>query len=668
MEYRPNFPTFAKSINNFNLDYPMSSHIRHHLYIFIVALCVSTLSGYAQKYIVEIPIRDASTRRAFASEHYKCSCHVINPSDSSLVVRTWLIDGDTYTTPLYFKSSSYLVKVFATNIETGSTEDYETVWTTVNTSDAKGKIIRLPTIYLPRRKEKRLKEVEVTASKVKLYYKGDTLVFNADAFILPQGSRLDALIEQLPGVEMNRSGVIYCNGKKVEERLLNGKDLFNGKREVMLKNLGAYTVKDIAVYDKSGRLSELFEQDMDDKNYVMDVRLKRDYRHGFLVNAEGGYGTHNRYLGKLFGMWFSENVSMSVYGGANNLSDESTPGKNDGAWSRDRMGSGVRSRYYGGVTYLASNVDAKWEIKGNAEAARSIFDSQTNTVRQNYLSSGDTWNYSYNSFLNRSTSITTGHTFFTKFGRKVQLTINPLFKYSRFNSDSRLIDVALDRQLETASRNLLDSIYLYGVNGSTEGILNRSISETAAAGHNVNSSLSADANINIGNHPATLLSLSASASLDGSHTDRMQHYGLKFNSLSGVDKDELRHFKDYPVEKYSYLGFASVKRFFKTGRAMLPVKLTYSITHSRNTDTSNMFIVDGQSEALSIPDSYRSFIMQTRQNIIPELENGRVHGNFYSSFGLSIPIALLQRTIDYDGRGTHERLKRRDLLLGVTDG
>lgn len=58
-----------------------------------------------------------------------------------------------------------------------------------------------------------LDEVVVKATRLKFYYKGDTLVYNADAFKLPDGSMLDALIRQLPGVTMTDNGVIYVNGK-----------------------------------------------------------------------------------------------------------------------------------------------------------------------------------------------------------------------------------------------------------------------------------------------------------------------------------------------------------------------------------------------------------------------------------------------------------------------
>ena len=92
-------------------------------------------------------------------------------------------------------------------------------------------------------RERTLGEATVTATKIKFYTKDDTLVYNADAFNLAEGSMLDALVEQLPGVELKRDGRILLNGKQVESVLLNGKDFFKGDNTVLLDNLPAYTVK-----------------------------------------------------------------------------------------------------------------------------------------------------------------------------------------------------------------------------------------------------------------------------------------------------------------------------------------------------------------------------------------------------------------------------------------
>ncbi len=64
---------------------------------------------------------------------------------------------------------------------------------------------------------------------------------------------LDALVRQMPGVEIKKDGRIYHNGKFVENLLLNGKDFFKGNQEVMLENLPSYTVKQVKIYDKYGK-------------------------------------------------------------------------------------------------------------------------------------------------------------------------------------------------------------------------------------------------------------------------------------------------------------------------------------------------------------------------------------------------------------------------------
>ena len=134
-----------------------------------------------------------------------------------------------------------------------------------------------------------LPEVPVTASRVKFYYKGDTIIYNADAFILAEGSMLDALISQLPGVELKRDGRIYHEGKFVDDLLLNGKQFFSNDRKLMLENLPAYTVKDIAIYDKQTDENEwLGIKDRQTQHHVIDVRLKKEYMVGWIANAEVG--------------------------------------------------------------------------------------------------------------------------------------------------------------------------------------------------------------------------------------------------------------------------------------------------------------------------------------------------------------------------------------------
>ena len=84
-------------------------------------------------------------------------------------------------------------------------------------------------------KEIALGGIVVKSTKVKFFYKGDTLVYNADAFQLAEGSMLDALISQLPGVELKDDGRIYVNGRFVDNLLLNGKDFSKARMKSCLR-------------------------------------------------------------------------------------------------------------------------------------------------------------------------------------------------------------------------------------------------------------------------------------------------------------------------------------------------------------------------------------------------------------------------------------------------
>ena len=73
-----------------------------------------------------------------------------------------------------------------------------------------------------------LKTAVVTATVARVEQKEDTTIFNAAAYRVPEGSTLEALVKQLPGVEVSDDGTVKWNGKTVTEFLVNGKDFFKG--------------------------------------------------------------------------------------------------------------------------------------------------------------------------------------------------------------------------------------------------------------------------------------------------------------------------------------------------------------------------------------------------------------------------------------------------------
>lgn len=214
--------------------------------------------------------------------------------------------------------------------------------------------------------EVNLNEVVVTATKIKMVMKGDTIVYDADAFRLSEGSMLDALIGQLPGAELDDNGQITVNGKKISSLLVDGKDFFTGDPNVALRNLPAYTVKNVKVYDRTNPFAApgkfVGEQD---KDLVMDVNLKKQYQMGFVGNIEGGYGSSDRYLGRLFALEYTRKVRLSAYANINNINNDSRgPGitANDGVimdngWQEATVNEGERKLIRAGLDYHITNTD-----------------------------------------------------------------------------------------------------------------------------------------------------------------------------------------------------------------------------------------------------------------------------------------------------------------------
>jgi hypothetical protein len=262
------------------------------------------------------------------------------------------------------KSGNYLLKF--------SYSGYETQIINLKIKDTRSFYVTIDFIYLkPQRKVRMLNGAVVKATRIKMVYKGDTIVYDADAFNLSKGSMLDALIAELPGAQLKDDGRIFVNGELVEELLLNGKDFFRGDRNVLLENLPSYMVKNIKVYKKNDPLKDLMQQNP----LVMDVLLKKEYSRGWIANGEMSGGTKERYLSRLFGLHYSDYARLSVYGNMNNINDVRKPGRT-GDWQPNDLLSGLQTTHKGGIDYLYENPLSTWKINTSNEVQHTKSNNQ----------------------------------------------------------------------------------------------------------------------------------------------------------------------------------------------------------------------------------------------------------------------------------------------------
>ena len=239
-----------------------------------------------------------------------------------------------------------------------------------------------------------LPEVLVKATKLKMVMQGDTIVYNANAFNLANGSMLDALIAKLPGAKLNKDGQIYVNGKYIESLLVNGHEFFSGNPKLALENLPAYTVNKIKVFNKAGAASVMMGHNMGDQSYVMDVRLKREYATGYMSNLETGMGTNDRYQVRGFGMKFSNKERIGAFVNINNLNDNQRAELN-GEWKPQDMPDGLLATKTAGLSYLNFIKGTDTWLSSDMTYTHTSSDNITKQTSQTFLPGGDAYKNSY---------------------------------------------------------------------------------------------------------------------------------------------------------------------------------------------------------------------------------------------------------------------------------
>ncbi len=508
---------------------------------------------------------------------------------------------------------------------------------------------QLPPLYL-KQERNMLHEVTVTASKVMFYYRGDTLVYNADAFQLAEGSMLDALIRQLPGVELKDNGQIFHNGKFVQSLLLNGKEFFRGDSRVMLDNLPSYTVKEIKVYDKLTEKAEWLGSDMpNDKYYVMDVQLKKEYAIGILANIEAGGGIDERFLARLFALRFTDHSRLGAYANANNLNDNGTPGENN-QWSPN-TNSGRQTRQKAGFDYAIDDRDKLWKVEGNAQWEHTDNTLLTNTDRTNFLPTGNTYERMEASTRDHAVKIGTNHTLHLN-RKMVRLAINPSLKYHHWDNRS---------QHEATAFTANDSLLYHN---SQQG---------SGRGHELNGSLHANATIKLSENHTDNIEIAVATTHTDKDDDRLNRQLVRYGVAStypNTYRDQ--SFKIHPDRSHEYKGTLTYNYTIKKGMSL---ETTYGFRRQEQRRENTLLAFENETDTMrqlpsvydyqrtmDLANSYDSRLTEHAHDFsailwwFPKVGKGTV------SISLRAPFTYLRQRLQYR-RGTLDTLITRRTLL-----
>ena len=475
-----------------------------------------------------------------------------------------------------------------------SMDDYRTVcYTYVVDKVGRRETSRYVSPFYLHKISKTLQEVTVKASRVRFYFRGDTVVYDASQFQLAEGSMLDALLKQLPGVELKSDGRIYHNGKFVDDLLLNGKDLFQGNRKLMLENLPAYTVKDVAVYDKQTEENEwLGRTDESSQHHVIDVRLKREYMVGWIANIEAGAGLRQDetpYLARLFAMRSDERSNIRLYAKANNLNDEGSYDLIGGdGWQPDRSGKLSRNEMARVDINLMSD-DKKRDYFVYVEAYHAKEWQDTRTTTQTFLPDGDTYDYGFGNMKNEAWDVSTWHRFIYKGNRlRTMATADASYRYFRNASGSTS---ALFSAPVEVSHQLLDDLFspTSPRPNLRDTLINRQLRESKGTGHDIEANASLFETKKI-KGTGDFLNFGINASYK---ENARQEFSRQEMRAGGSDKPLLfRHqFVDTPPRsKFELNPF--VQYTFSLGEHYRQLLLGYSFNHSNRREQESIYRLD----------------------------------------------------------------------------
>lgn len=300
--------------------------------------------------------------------------------------------------------------------------------------------------------DKMLKAASVSAVGTPMEIKGDTLIYNASSFRVMSNDNLADLLKKMPGVEVGEDGTVKVNGKEVSKITVGGRTFFLGDNKATLDNLPARIVDKVKVIDKESESAE-FTGIKGDKEKVMDVELKEEYKSGWFGNAKLSGGTtasgkDDNGFKERKDLLFSGSAMVSAYGERNQLTTIAN------GYNFMAPGSGMLVMYDGKESDVPSlpynGMHRRWQvgtnlnsdvIKGFTTDASVVYssenvDKRSRTDRTSFKEDGDLFDTSDEVENGNLDKFIVRAEFKKKNRKKTSLYFVPYFSWYDYNNTS----------------------------------------------------------------------------------------------------------------------------------------------------------------------------------------------------------------------------------------
>lgn len=168
-----------------------------------------------------------------------------------------------------------------------------------------------------------LDTISITAKIPPAKQKGDTTIYIAKAYkISEDATAYDLITKKMSGISVN-DGKVEVHGETVTDVMIDGKEYYKNDLVLALKNLPAYIINEVQVFDKSSDYSRLtgFE-DATSRTKVLNIITKKEDKTMVFGKVYGGYGLDNRYDAYGSTNIIGETQTLAVFAQANNINKQ----------------------------------------------------------------------------------------------------------------------------------------------------------------------------------------------------------------------------------------------------------------------------------------------------------------------------------------------------------
>ncbi len=229
----------------------------------------------------------------------------------SILVQFGTSDSDGRFTLHRLAPGGYILQVSYVGHQT-LVQDFEVQRANVDV----GRLVLLPQTQM-------LEEFVVTADRLPYVVRGDTIEYNALAFLTRPQDMVEDLLRRLPGIDVDRFGTIVAQGEAVKNVLVEGKEFFSSDHTIATRNLPADAVDKVQVYDKPSDRAELTGVPDGQEEKTVNLALTEEAKRGAFGQTTGGLGgvrwDQGRYFGRASVFRFAPLTQLALIGNADNV-------------------------------------------------------------------------------------------------------------------------------------------------------------------------------------------------------------------------------------------------------------------------------------------------------------------------------------------------------------